>query len=213
MINGQAKALTKIHTKDIYWEYINNFIKTPGCIDKWMDLFPFLEKLDFKTIYILPYKIVREPHLQTFQYKILNRTLNCNYMLEKWSIIDSNLCVKCKNVDTLEHHLYYCNETNKFWNKVNTWVNGIFETNYEITICEIMLGIPEAKDPYLKSLNSIIILGKWFLNSKKTQTMDIIFFEFILLVKEKLETYRESSLIFGKIKEFERDYNTLYINI
>ena len=53
-------------------------IALPTSIKTWVDTYPFLEKIDWKKILELLYKITTEPYLQIYQYQILNRILNCN---------------------------------------------------------------------------------------------------------------------------------------
>ena len=43
-------------------------------------------------------------------------------------------------------------------------------------------------------------MGKWFLNKRKTENNSIFFFDFILLIKEKLEILNESHNMFTKNK-------------
>lgn len=56
----------------------------------------------------MPNKISNEPYLQTFQYKVQNRILNCNERLFKFKIKESKNCSTCYQVDTIEHHLISC---------------------------------------------------------------------------------------------------------
>ena len=55
---------------------IESKIKPPTAQETWSE------------IYLLPYKITKEPYFQSLQYKILNRILNCNERLYKWNIIE-----------------------------------------------------------------------------------------------------------------------------
>ena len=55
-------------------------IKKTTAQETWINIYAFLENLDWDTINLLPYKITSEPFLQSLQYKILNRILNCNYL-------------------------------------------------------------------------------------------------------------------------------------
>ena len=59
--------------------------------------------------------ISNEPYLHLFQYKILNRILNNNYNLYKWKLKDSPICIYCDEIDTIEHHLFYCVRSSLFW--------------------------------------------------------------------------------------------------
>ena len=43
--------------------------KAPTAIDKWVDLFPFMENLEWDKIFQLPYRITTETYIQSFQYK------------------------------------------------------------------------------------------------------------------------------------------------
>ena len=65
------------------------------------------------------------PYLQSFQYKILNRTVNCRYNLYKWNKISSNKCLHCLNVDILEHHFYYSPVSTKFWCEINHFLHNM----------------------------------------------------------------------------------------
>ena len=74
----------KINNRSLYWAVLNDDIEEPLAIEHWVKSYPFLDSKPW-------YKIVPETYLQCFQYKILNRLLNCNYNLYKWKIMDSNL--------------------------------------------------------------------------------------------------------------------------
>ena len=83
-------------------------------MEKWIESYPFLETLEWERFYILPFRLTTEPHLQSFQYKIMNRIINCRDKLFTWKISLDNKCEYCNNIDTLEHHLFYCIESKKY---------------------------------------------------------------------------------------------------
>ena len=89
-------------------------MKTPTAIETWINIFPYLENQDWGSIYKRIFNITKEPYLQSFQYKIINRVLNCKDKLFKWKILETNMCLVCKDVDGVEHHLFYCIESKKF---------------------------------------------------------------------------------------------------
>lgn len=68
---------------------IESKIKPPTAQETWMNIYPFLETIEWSEIYLLPYKITKEPYFQSLQYKILNRILNCNERLYKWNISEN----------------------------------------------------------------------------------------------------------------------------
>ena len=75
----------------------------PTAVSTWIDLFPFLEQVNWAHLFTYVNKVTSELYLQSFQYKVTNRTLNCNYNLFKWNILDHSICEYCPLVtDTIE---------------------------------------------------------------------------------------------------------------
>ena len=202
-INTVLKSISTLKTKDIRKELINRIKKPLTAIDTWIEQYPFLETLEWNTIFRLPYKIVTEPYMQTFQYKIVNRLLNCNQNLFKWKISNSSNCNECINTnDTIEHHLYFCPSTKFFWEKVTHWIEDCIQIKFELTICEVLFGIPFTTDHCLFSINYILLFGKWFINNCKTNEKELNFCEFVNMIKSKLKTLRVVYLNKGKEGEF-----------
>ena len=92
-INGINKGIAKIKSKDLYHLLISRVCKMPTSIDTWINIYPFLEQQDWDLVFKLPYKIVTEPYLQSFQYKILNRILNTREKLFQWKMSENSNCL------------------------------------------------------------------------------------------------------------------------
>ena len=114
----------------------------PKAIDKQVDVFPFMENFEWKSVYELSYKIIKEPYLQSFQYKLLNRVINCKDKIFVWKISENNRCIYCTKVDTIEHHFVERAECELFWSRVMSWSRNNLETSTVPTICDILFGIP-----------------------------------------------------------------------
>ena len=179
IVNKTPKPISKVQSKLIYWEMTNLLTKPLTAMIKWIDLFPFLEKLDWKPIFSLVYSITREPYLQSFQYKILNRSLNCNYNLVKWKVTQDAKCNYCTFIDTLEHHLYYCPTSIDFWDKISKWIKEMTDVEIRFTVCDIIFGLTNRLydgDRLDFTINYLFLLGKWYLNKQKTNAKGILFF-------------------------------------
>ena len=64
------------------------------------------------------------------------------------------------------------------------------------TICEILFGIDsnETKCPAQTHIqNLIILLGKWYINKTRNENKNIIFVEYLNLVKSKSQIYHSTS--------------------
>ena len=121
-IKHKFKTLEKTTSKDIYSNLIGKIIVLPTCINTWIEIYPLLENIDWKEIFELPYQIISEPYLQSYQYKILNRILNCNDRLYKWKIKTGPECDSCGMIDTIDHRICYCNKEKQIWESIQQWV-------------------------------------------------------------------------------------------
>ena len=58
--------------------------------------------------------------------------------------------------------------------------------NRELTICEVLFGIP-IHDEGIKSINFIILMGKWFIKQRRTQDKVLNFHTFRTVLKAKID--------------------------
>ena len=69
-LNHRITEISKITSKKVYSELIRHVVKAPTAIETWLNLFPFLEQIEWNSVFTLVYKITKEPYLQSFQYKV-----------------------------------------------------------------------------------------------------------------------------------------------
>ena len=116
----------------------------------------------------MPYKVARETYLQSFHFKIVNRYLACRSNLYKWKKAESPICSYCNEIDTIEHHLYYCNTLQHFWDGLFSWLTSIYSIRIDLSMFDIIFGIPNENDDYMFNLfNYIILLAKNFVYNCK----------------------------------------------
>ena len=66
IINNKYKLCKLSTTKEIYQHLIKNKIQVPTAIEKWINIFPFMESVDWSKIYSLPFTIIKEPYFHSF---------------------------------------------------------------------------------------------------------------------------------------------------
>ena len=72
---------------------------------------------------------------------VINKCITPRYNLYNWNKISSNKCFHCFNVDTLEHHLYYCPVSTKFWCEINNFLHNTISVKIHFSVCKILFGI------------------------------------------------------------------------
>ena len=186
-INGTIKPINKIKNQEIYWELMSITAELPTSIPIWCDLFPFLSTYSWENIFERTFSVSKESYLQSFQYKIINRIINCRYNLFKWKIIESPTCIYCpgKMIDTVEHHFVYCESSALFWQDLKSWLRHNLNITFRFTSCEILFGIPAFNNPNLLMVNHLLLQGKNYLNNKKSKNEQLSFAAFLADLKYK----------------------------
>ena len=128
------KKLNEISSQQIYCQLIKHLYQAPTSQNKWVEYYPFLDTINWKSFYLLPGKIIRATHLLSLQYKILHRVFNCRHKLFLWKIVESPNCLECGEIDNLEHFFYYCESSRRFWIYLENWLSNIFSKPVNFTL-------------------------------------------------------------------------------
>ena len=76
LINALNKDVKLITNKEVYQCLVEQHITRPTSENKWIETFPFLESLNWETVYSIPKKCITETRLKSFQYSVFHRFLN-----------------------------------------------------------------------------------------------------------------------------------------
>ena len=215
-LNNNIVPIEKVSSKKIYCEIVKEKTKPPSALSTWLNLFPFLENFNWQKVYSLVYTISKEPYLQTFQYKVLNRSINCRYNLYKWNVLSSSKCYYCPDIDTIEHHFYYCPISKSFWHEVYSWFQGITGCSIDLSVCEIIFGLVNftyGDTETFYTLNFLILLGKWYINACKSGEKELLMPSFLNVVRNKLKLLKMNFGLAANLNLFENRYAKLDINL
>ena len=125
--NGTLLPLNKCTTRFIYECYVQTKYVTPTSVLKWKTLhedFDMSEE-EWTDVFLRPYICLRETKLQSFQYKIIHRIINCNKKLFDMRIKNSPLCTYCDQTDDIGHFFFLCKDVYEFWREIYTWWNTL----------------------------------------------------------------------------------------
>ena len=127
----QSFLKAKKPTKVVYERLITTKQKNPfRSQEKWLADCELErnETIDWKSVYLLPFKCTKITKLITFQFKLLHRRLATNSFLKKMGIKQSDLCTFCKTeAESLIHLFWSCGVTSIFWQEFKQCIT----TNYE----------------------------------------------------------------------------------
>ena len=148
----------------------------------------------------------RDTTLQSQQFKLLHRYVNCNLNLFKWKIINSPICKYCGLTDTIEHFYFECDKSKGFWENIKIWIKNITNISIKFTILEILFGIIQEND-HSKLCNFIILHGKNYIYKRRMEEKEISTMEFLAKLKHCLQIDREIAITNDQLEIFEIAYN------
>ena len=187
--SGEVRFLAKDDTKKIY-NLINDKNKTiPTCITKWEQSFPDINRELWKNIFNRTFSFSRETKLQSFQYRILHRTIPCRKKLFEQKIVGSSNCTMCDEVDTLQHYFLLCSYVKEFWMLLKAWLSENLGYDLEIDKKTILFGL-EGNGAIISVLNYVILHAKYYINTnrlKENHRLSLSSFKAILKYNLEIE--------------------------
>ena len=152
--------------------------------------------------------------MQSFQYRVLHRTIPCRKRLFEQRLVDSKACQACGMEDNLQHFFTSCNYVKQFWITLKLWLlEGL---NCEIPIQEkdIIFGT-EVTDDTSIVINYILLHAKYYIYTHRLQNnhlLTISTFKALLQYNLKLEQMISSAKASGKFDKFLPLYEYLQQN-
>ena len=207
--------MLKAPSKDIYWICISNLTRNhqPSCIQKWESIYD-IDPGIWPQLFVASFRACRETRLQSFQYRVIHRTLPCNDWLFVRKIVPSNTCSYkyCEykgEIDTLKHYLVTCSPVQAFWQSYVTWWNSLEYSNlFPLVEENIFLGFP-CNTNEDSVLNFTLIVAKSHIYSCKRKQKSIFFLEYLAIVKDKLCVEENINSINGTNTKFNHIWGYL----
>ena len=145
-----------------------------------------LTEEELKLVFILPYKIVYEPYVKAFQYKILNLILYTNKKLFKIGDSEHDRCTSCDNgLETLDHLFFYCCFSNIFWTHFEKYYFTLTKKSRVLSNQDIILGFITSPCPLL---NYLILMVSYICGiaeeSAYTHTLRVLNKKLKLIIKQ-----------------------------
>lgn len=204
LIKGKNICVYNITSKMIYWSLVSFSIEPPTALTKWEYYFP---EIDFvwNDIFCIPFVVTQDTTLWYLQYMIINRFFPCNYNVNTWYKNQSNLCLKCNSIDTMNHYFFECQYVTDFWKDLFDWFENVTGINLHLKGIDVLLGIYNPnKDLVINTFNYCILLAKSFIYNQKREGKDVFFAIYQTVLKSTLEIERFRYYEKGKNDLFEK---------
>ena len=162
-IEKEKVDISKVKSRYIYKKLLSKKATKPTAVSRYEKLYNTETfKLDWKKIFLIPYKTTLYTKLREFQFKILNKILYANDLSYKIGKVKSPLCDFCQtDSETTENLLFHCHFVKRFWNEMYVLLKAKNILSKPLKIEEVIFGMCEDK-PNVLLANLIILNGKYY---------------------------------------------------
>ena len=122
------------------------------------------------------YKLTNVTKFRNFQYRLLQRGLVTNVHLEKWGMLEHDLCTFCNSeTETITHLLCHCDKVKTLWKELVSFVCSKYSID-EFTITEksILLNDVGLVKKY-HVINFIVLITKQYIYRQRCMKKELVF--------------------------------------
>ena len=124
-------------------------------------------------------------------------------------MIDSPFCNSCHDViDDIIHHFVDCRGLNGFWHSLESWWNRTAEYSVTLSKKHIILGF-YYDNMYFSSINYVVMLAKSYIYRQVNCERIVDFYNFLSILKQKLEIEKYVCTSTGKIQLFDKRWSSI----
>ena len=146
---------------------------------------------DFRNEHISLYKVTNVPKYRSFQYRLMQRSLVTNMDLERWNMVESNLCTFCAQTEeTVLHLMWYCSQVQELWQEIFKYISNRYKGEIlAVRVTNIIFNSIVQKKCH--AINFICLITKQYIYRQKCQKNMLQPVELIRQIKnlESIEKY------------------------
>ena len=143
-------------------------------------------------------------------HQVLNCYIACKNNLFKWGKEQNSNCPMCNKIDTIEHLLFTCTDTKKFWNEFNTWWFESMNFAIKLSIVDIIFGIQnDMNDKLIDVLNFCILFAKYYIYKCRYKDTKSNINSYKMILKERVEMERYIATMTDTLVAFMQHWGRL----
>ena len=198
--NQKRIELKKCKCKHFYSCLVET--REPAAVQRWRQL--EIRPQCWRDIYELPYKCTRSTRLQALHFRIVNRYIPTRKYLCTRGVVGSPLCLKCFEVDDLEHFFVECIDVKDLWKDILSKLKEVFKLSSNFGAYQsLILGSPE--DPPI--VNLIVLITKQYIVNCKLSPNDTTQEPSVLRLLGVITGYAQAEKIIAKEHNRVQEYN------
>ena len=121
-LGGRIVPLCDIETNTVYKQFIKYKYKKPTGITRWSATATVRISDDkWPNIFQRSYQPLRETKIQSLQFRIIHRIINCNKKLFDMKIKETPKCSYCEAIDDIPHFFMRCENVLDLWTRFFNW--------------------------------------------------------------------------------------------
>ena len=177
-------SLKLFSTKEAYSSILDKSFSAPTTEGR--ILYHGFTKEEILYIYMLPFKILKEPKLIMFQVKIIHNNLPTQSSLFRVRIADTDGCPLCNlENQSLKHILITCSISSSFWTYFSNWWHEKFNYKPPLSESTILYGWHKESNNW-EVLNYCLIVAKYNVFATSVRNGILDFDSFLLRLNNKL---------------------------
>ena len=215
-LGGRIVPICDTETNTLYKQFIKYKYKKPAGITKWnATATSQIMDDEWSKIFQRSYQTIWETKIQSLQFKIIHRIINCNKKLFDMKIKETPKCSYCDAIDDIPHFFMRCENVLDLWTRFFNWWNQVCYRNVNFPTPqsenEILFGLPNNGDNNV-TLNFCMLHIKHYIYKQRLFHENEMQFGAIKnVLSVKLEIEKNILSRENKPQKFELLYNKLNI--
>ena len=214
---GKPTPLVTVATNILYNQFIKNKYVKPAGLQKWQSISPgLIPEEEWPDILKRPYRCLRETKLQSLQFKIIHRTINCNKKLFDMKLKETPMCSYCDETDDIPHFFVHCDNVSDIWKEFFIWWNqlGVFVVDFPTRNSEkdILFGLPNETDNQIILNFCILHMKNYIYKQRLFVNNNLVLEEFKRIILFKIEIEKRILIKQNKFSLYTK-YHHLYENL
>jgi hypothetical protein len=103
------------------------------------------------------HRILKNQKLRNIVMRVWHGDIFCNQRMKKFNMVDTELCNRCKLLESIRHQIYECKEAKRFWEQYNNLIANIGMEECQVQSYEDIILPTENDNEISFTLKAIVI--------------------------------------------------------